>query len=69
MSDYEIIGVDQTKDLVTHFALFVGCDPITFESTIKELDGKRQWMMKLNSLKEITHGSYLIFQKGKNPFV
>lgn len=36
MVDYEIIGINQTKDLATHFALSMDYDPITFESAGKE---------------------------------
>ena len=36
MTYYVAIRIDQAKDLVTHFALFLDCDPTTFESAIKE---------------------------------
>ncbi|RVW92788.1 Retrovirus-related Pol polyprotein from transposon TNT 1-94 [Vitis vinifera] len=36
MSDYEVTGIDQSEDPLTHFALFSDCDPTTFESAVKE---------------------------------
>ena len=33
MSDYEVTGIE---DPITHFALFLDCDPTTFESVVKE---------------------------------
>ena len=36
MSDYEVTGIDQTEDPLTHFSLFSDCDPTTFEEAIKE---------------------------------
>ncbi|KAF7154611.1 hypothetical protein RHSIM_Rhsim01G0080600 [Rhododendron simsii] len=35
MSDYEIPGIDQSDDPLTHFALFSDCDPTIFESALK----------------------------------
>ena len=39
MYDYEVTGIDQSEDPLTHFALFSDCDPTTFESAVK--DAKR----------------------------
>jgi len=36
MTDYEVTGVDQGDDPLTHFALFSDCDPTTFEASAKE---------------------------------
>lgn len=36
MADYEVTGVDQDDDLLTHFALFSDCDPTLFEEAVKE---------------------------------
>ena len=36
MYDYEVTGIDQSKDPLTHFALFSDCDPTTFESAVKD---------------------------------
>lgn len=36
MIDYEVTGVDQGDDPLTHFALFSYCDPIIFEAAVKE---------------------------------
>ena len=36
MFDYEVTRIDQSGDSLTHFALFSDCDPITFESAVKE---------------------------------
>ncbi|KAF7147957.1 hypothetical protein RHSIM_Rhsim03G0172600 [Rhododendron simsii] len=35
MSDYEVPGIDQSDDPLTHFALFSDCDPTVFESAMK----------------------------------
>lgn len=36
MIDYEVTGVDQGDDPLTHFALFLDCDPTVFEVAVKE---------------------------------
>ena len=36
MYDYEVTGIDQSEDPLTHFALFSDCDPTTFESAVKD---------------------------------
>ena len=36
MYDYEVTGIDKSKDPLTHFALFSDCDPTTFESVVKD---------------------------------
>ncbi|CAL0313812.1 unnamed protein product [Lupinus luteus] len=36
MEDFEVTGINQIDDPVTHFALFSDCDPTTFESAAKE---------------------------------
>ena len=36
MYDYEVTGIDQSEDPFTHFALFLDCDPTTFESAVKD---------------------------------
>ncbi|KAG6526041.1 hypothetical protein ZIOFF_016016 [Zingiber officinale] len=36
MSNYEVTGIDQGDDPLTHFALFSDCDPTTFESAVKD---------------------------------
>ncbi|KAK3022536.1 hypothetical protein RJ639_047474 [Escallonia herrerae] len=36
MLDYEVTGIDQSEDPLTHFALFLDCDPTTFEEAVKE---------------------------------
>ena len=36
MYDYEVTGIDQSEDPLTHFALFSYCDPTTFESVVKD---------------------------------
>ena len=53
MPDYEVTRIDQSEDPLTHFALFSDYDPIVFESVVKE--------SKLQPLKRVTYGSYLIF--------
>lgn len=66
MEDYEVTGLSNP---ITHFALFADCDPTTFESAVKEENGKRQWMMKSIPLRRITLGSYVIFLRGTKPLV
>lgn len=41
MSDYEVTGIDQSKDPLVHFALFADCDPVTFEKAVKKLKWRR----------------------------
>ena len=36
MSDYEVTGIDQSEDPLTHFALFSDCDPTSFEVAVTE---------------------------------
>ena len=36
MEDYEVQGINQNEDPITHFALFSNCDPVTFEDAVKE---------------------------------
>ena len=36
MYDYEVTRIDQSKDPLTHFALFSDCDPTNFEVAVKE---------------------------------
>ncbi|XP_058003918.1 uncharacterized protein LOC131180591 [Hevea brasiliensis] len=36
MTDYEVIGIDQYEDPLTHFALFSDYDPTTFEVAVKD---------------------------------
>ncbi|KAF7150925.1 hypothetical protein RHSIM_Rhsim02G0113200 [Rhododendron simsii] len=45
MSDYEVPGIDQSDDPLTHFALFSDCDPTVFESAID--DGGRMLIVCL----------------------
>ncbi|KAJ7962205.1 Retrovirus-related Pol polyprotein from transposon TNT 1-94 [Quillaja saponaria] len=44
MKDYEVTGIDQTEDPITHFALCSDCDPTTFESDVKE----SKWQKAMN---------------------
>ena len=36
MIDYEVTGIEQSEDPITHFALFSDCDPTIFEDAVKE---------------------------------
>lgn len=36
MSDYEVTGIERSEDPLTHFALFSGCDPVSFDVAVKE---------------------------------
>lgn len=49
MEDFE---VTQIEDPITHFVLFAHYDPTSFESAVKEENGKKQSMLKLMSLKK-----------------
>jgi len=51
MQDYEITGVQQSED-TTYFALFVDCDPTTFESAIKEAKWKKTTDAKIKSIEK-----------------
>ncbi|KAM7520343.1 hypothetical protein LguiB_019305 [Lonicera macranthoides] len=45
MSDYEVAGIDQTEDPLTHFVLFADCDPVAFEEAVKE----SKWQKAMNA--------------------
>lgn len=36
MSSYEVTGINQFDDPLTHFALFLDYDPVTFKDVVKE---------------------------------
>ena len=36
MQDYEVTGIDNSEDPITHFALFLDYNPTTFETAVKE---------------------------------
>lgn len=58
-------GVDQGDDPLTHFALFSNCDPTIFEVAVKEPKWRKAIDAEITIIKEMIHGSYVIFQKGK----
>jgi len=35
MSDYEVIGIDESEYPLIHFSLYADCDPITYEGAIQ----------------------------------
>ena len=35
MSDYEVTEIDQSEDLLIHFALYADCDLVTYEETVQ----------------------------------
>lgn len=37
MQDYEVSGINQDNDPLVHFALFMGCDPVSFQEAVKQL--------------------------------
>ncbi|RVW41479.1 Retrovirus-related Pol polyprotein from transposon RE1 [Vitis vinifera] len=51
MSDYEVIGIDQSEDPLTHFALFSYCDPTTFESAVKESKWRKAMDVEIVAIK------------------
>lgn len=46
MQDHKIIKVNQIEDLVSHFALFSGHDPVVFQMPPKSQSGRRPWIKK-----------------------
>ncbi|KAK9131203.1 hypothetical protein Sjap_011690 [Stephania japonica] len=68
-SDYEVTGIDPGDDPLTHFALFSDCDPTSFEMAVKEPKWREAMAVEFLPLKEIIHGSYVIFQKGRRQSV
>lgn len=54
ITNYEVTGIDQSEDpALTHFALFLNCDPPTFEAAVRESKcGGRQWMKNCSNRKE-----------------
>lgn len=36
MSDYEVIGIDQSEDPLIHFALYADCDPVSYEEAAQQ---------------------------------
>ena len=36
MEDYEVQRINNNEDPFSHFALFLDCDPVTFEDVVKE---------------------------------
>jgi len=53
MSNYKVTRIDQTKDPITHFALFLDCDPTTFESCCqrRKVAKSNEWWNWSNSKK------------------
>ncbi|GKV51828.1 hypothetical protein SLEP1_g58452 [Rubroshorea leprosula] len=48
LEDYEVTNLPQDDVPVNHFALFVDCDPLTYEEAIKE----EKWQKAMTKLKE-----------------
>ncbi|TXG66880.1 hypothetical protein EZV62_008155 [Acer yangbiense] len=44
MTNYDVTGIDQSEDPLTHFALFSYCDPTTFKAVVKE----SKWRKAMN---------------------
>ena len=42
MIDYEVTGIDQNEDPLTHFALFSDCDPTSSKQLSRNQHGVRQ---------------------------
>jgi hypothetical protein len=51
MTDYEVTGVDQGDDPLTHFALFSDCDPTTFEVAVKESKWRKAMDAEIAAIK------------------
>ncbi|GKV50165.1 hypothetical protein SLEP1_g56878 [Rubroshorea leprosula] len=51
LEDYEVTNLPQDDVLVTHFALFANCDPLTYKEALKKKSGKKPWPKKLVLLK------------------
>lgn len=69
MEDYEVIGVDQGEDVLTHFALFSDRDPTTFEVAIKESKWKKAMDAEIATIEKMILGSYVIYQMDRKPLV
>lgn len=50
MIDYEVTGVDQGDDPLTHFALFSDCDPTVFEVAVKEPKWRKAMDAEITSI-------------------
>ena len=60
MYDYDVTGIDQSEDPLTHFALFSDCDPTSFEVDVKE----PKWRKSMDA--EITAISKLVGSQSEN---
>lgn len=61
MRDYEAMRVNYNEEYVTHFTLFIDCDPTTFECVVNELKQRNAMMMRLKPLKKLILGNFVIF--------
>ena len=54
MMDYEVSGDDQSDDddALVHFALFLDCDPITFQEAVKESKWKKAMTEEIRSIEK-----------------
>lgn len=57
MHDYEVPSVDESDDILTHYALFSDCDPVAFEEAVKEEKWQKQWMKRLSLSRKTIHKS------------
>lgn len=51
MRDYEVTGVDYNEESITHFALFVDCDPKMFESAVKDSIWRKEMDDEIEAIK------------------
>ena len=61
MSDYEVTGVDDSEDPLTHFALFSDCDPRNFEAAVKEPIWQKAMDKEIAAIERNDTGSWLSF--------
>ena len=50
MQDYEVTGIDNLEDPITHFALFSDYDPTTFKTAVKEEKWRKAMDVEIDAI-------------------